>query len=92
MPTRHLKLSVRPRSDVLQRVVGVCHRRRVEIVRLNYGLDEITLTFESCSPRSDGVQRWIGALVDVLDVHEIDAVEPVAPPPPDVSPIPAAGS
>jgi acetolactate synthase small subunit len=72
MPTATFTVQVRPRSDVLHRVVSVCHRRALVIVALSYAGDAITLTVRGETGRSSHLRRWLGSLHDVVAVHELE--------------------
>ena len=56
-----LKLVVHPGSDALG-VVGVCRRRRVEILSLNYLAEEITLSVQAEPARAEKVKLSGGSL------------------------------
>jgi acetolactate synthase small subunit len=73
MPTICVQAHVLPEPDVLQRVVTVCRRRYLDIVALNFGEDEIRLTVRGSADRCGRIVEWIGALVDVLDVAQVDS-------------------
>jgi acetolactate synthase small subunit len=74
MPTTTITLRVRPQTGALHRVVTVCHRRSLEITALHYAEEHITLTVAGAEPRTSGITRWLGALIDVLDVSDATAL------------------
>ncbi len=78
MPTTHLRLCVGSSPDVLHRVVTVCRRRALKIQRLSYDGHEIALAVVGCEDRIRGVQRWLLALIDVLEVIDLSGSSPAA--------------
>ena len=68
MPTVTLKLRVRPRPDVLNRIVSTCRQRRVEIIALSYTGRELSLSVSGDEERTRRIERRLAALVDVLEV------------------------
>lgn len=71
MPTATFKVKAHPDDHLLQRIVVVCHRRRVDILALSYAPGEITLTV--AAPDLGRVGAWLRNLVDVIDVARADA-------------------
>jgi acetolactate synthase regulatory subunit len=73
MPTTDLILSVQPDTDVLHRVLSVCHRRRLVVTTLTYDADRLQLRVDGDITQSNRLSVWLAALPDVLNVVEITA-------------------
>lgn len=68
MPLASFTLRVCPETDVLQRVVMICHRRHVEIVSVSYEAEEIRMTVRGDTRRMRQMVQRFDALVNVLAV------------------------
>lgn len=68
MPITELILSVQPDTDVLHRVVCVCHRRRLEITALSYRAGCLRLTVDGASGQACRIPVWLAGLPSVLTV------------------------
>jgi len=73
MPTADLILSVQPDTDVLHRVICVCHRRQLAITALTYHADRLQLRVDGEVTQSDRLSIWLAALPNVLNVVEVTA-------------------
>jgi hypothetical protein len=73
MPTADLVLSVQPDTDVLHRVLSVCHRRRLAITTLTYDAGRLQLRVAGDFTQASRLSAWLSALPDVLDVVEVTA-------------------
>jgi hypothetical protein len=69
MPRTSLMLTVSPDSDVLHRVISMCHRRHCEIDALSYGEGSFALTVRAAPDHARRIGGWLTGLVDVLDVR-----------------------
>jgi len=74
MPTADLILSVQPDTDVLHRVLSVCHRRQLAITTLTYRADRLELRVDGELTQSNRLSVWLAALPDVLNVEEVTAM------------------
>jgi hypothetical protein len=74
MPTTELILSVQSDTDVLHRVVCVCHRRRLDITALSYRVGCLRLTVDGASGQSCRIRVWLAGLLGVLNVAEVKTV------------------
>jgi acetolactate synthase regulatory subunit len=72
MPTIRLKVQVSPATDVLPRVIGICRRRQLDLLSLHYEGEEIEVVLAGDARCTRPLGRWLGALVDVRDVTELD--------------------
>jgi hypothetical protein len=72
MPTTDLILSVQPETDVLHRVLSVCHRRRLAVTTLTYHADRLELSVDGDVSQSNRLSVWLAALPSVLGVVEVD--------------------
>jgi acetolactate synthase small subunit len=70
MPTMTFELQVRRRSDALNRIVGVCRRRGVDIVSLTYAEGAMVLSVCGDRKRTRRLRHCLQALVDVVEVRE----------------------
>lgn len=70
MPTIALSLQVQPSTDVLQRIVSICRKRKAEIIALTYADETVELSL--CGERRAirQIELWLAALVDV---HQVEA-------------------
>lgn len=73
MPTTDLILSVQPDTDVLHRVLSVCHRRQLVVTTLTYDADRLQLRVDGDVAQSNRLSLWLAALPDVLNVVEVTA-------------------
>jgi hypothetical protein len=69
MPTANFTLTVHPGTDALHRVVCICRRRDVQILSLSYADECVRLTVTGAPRQMRGIERWLAALVHVLDVQ-----------------------
>jgi hypothetical protein len=74
MPITDLILSVQPDTDVLHRVVCVCHRRRLVITALSYRAGRLRLTVDGRKGQAERIGIWLAGLPSVLSVAEINTV------------------
>jgi acetolactate synthase regulatory subunit len=66
--TTTVLLNLHPQSDALHRVLSVCHRRCLQIRALSFAESSVELTVTGEAARTAVLDRWLAALVDVLDV------------------------
>jgi acetolactate synthase regulatory subunit len=68
MSTAKLDLRVRRDSDGLHRVLSVCRRRGIEVLTLIYMGGDTMLVVQGDEARIRQLDRWLAALVDVVEV------------------------